>query len=75
MNKRTQLLVKLVRDGMYVVDEQAVAEAILLRGAARRLVPGITFPGETKPKVRSFRRAEHARSFRLADARRRTPLH
>ncbi len=75
MNKRTHLLMQLVRDGMYEVDERAVAEALLLRRAARRMLPGVTFPGEVRPMIRSFRRAEHSRSFRLADARRRTPRH
>lgn len=75
MNNRTQLLAKLVRDGIYVVDGRAVAEAMMVRRTARRTLPGITFPGESKRLVRSFRRAEHARSFRLAEIRRRTPAH
>jgi len=75
MTHRTQLLAKLIREGIYVVDEQAVAEAIVLRSVVCRSMPQITFRSDVRSTVRSFRRAEHSRSFRLANERRRTPQH
>lgn len=46
MNARTQVLKQLVRDGQYVVDPDAVAEAIIARALARRVLPDVSFGGE-----------------------------
>ena len=75
MNKRTQLLQQLISEGIYVVDEAAVAESMMLRAAARRAIPGLEFSVSMRPPVRSFRRADNARSFRLIDGRSRNGLH
>jgi hypothetical protein len=77
MNARTKLLKELVRDAHYVVDERAIAEAILVRAAARRVLPDVTFRSSTPrlPQVRSFRPHRGARSFRLTRAERRRPGH
>lgn len=71
MNPRAKLLRDLVRDGLYVVDEAAVAEAIVVRRAARRSLPDVSLRSATRPpghRVRSFRPDPQARSFRLAAA-------
>lgn len=73
MNPRAKLLGDLVREGLYVVDEAAVAEAIVARRAARRTLPDVTLRSATRPpahRVRSFRPDPEARSFRLAARRR-----
>jgi hypothetical protein len=77
MNARTKLLKELVRDAHYVVDERAIAEAILVRAAAQRVLPDVTFRSSTPrlPQVRSFRPHRGARSFRLTRAERRRPGH
>ena len=63
---RTKLIRDLIRESHYVVDEDAVAEAIMLRARARRVVPHVTFRNTTPAlPVRSFRRHRAARSFRL----------
>ena len=66
MNARTALLKRLVDDGHYPIDEAAIAEAIVVRSMARRVLPGVVFRLPTpKPAVRSFRPHRGARSFRL----------
>lgn len=68
--RRTQLIRQLVLDSQYVVDEAALADAIIARGTARRLVGGIAFRNDVRrPRVRSFRRTTQARSFRPPDSR------
>ena len=71
-------------DSNYVVDPEAVANAIIVRALARTQIPGTKFrndPGErdgkgagvaisTRVEVRSFRPARGARSFRLTAPRR-----
>ena len=76
MNPRVQVLKQLVSDGHYVVDEGAVAEAVVLRASARRMLPDVTFRSAPQGalQVRSFRPHRGARSFRLTRAARR-PLH
>ena len=70
MSPRPHLLAQLVRDSHYVVDERAVAEAIVMRTLARRLVPDFAFRSCVKPlQIRSFRCHTSARSFRLARSR------
>ncbi len=71
MSPRPNLLAQLVRDSHYVVDERAVAEAIVMRALARRVLPDVAFRSECPPApvVRSFRCHRDVRSFRLARAR------
>ena len=67
MNARTSALGRVLRDSLYVVDETAVAEAMLMRARTRWVVPEVTFRSENRgPVVRSFRRDANARSFKLA---------
>jgi hypothetical protein len=57
---------------MYVVDERAVARAIIDRAAVRMSVADSSFanaPSLSSTEVRSFRRAPRARSFRLPSSR------
>jgi hypothetical protein len=71
MSPRRNLLAQLVRDSHYVVDERAVAEAIVMRALARRVVPELAFRSSEPPQpaVRSFRCHRDVRSFRLSRAR------
>jgi len=72
MSSRAALLKQLVDDGSYPLDEAAIAEAIVVRAMARRVVPDIAFHRpQPKPRVRSFRHHSGARSFRLARPERR----
>jgi hypothetical protein len=72
MTARAALLKQLVDDGSYPLDEAAIAEAIVVRAMARRVVPDLVFHSpQPKPPVRSFRHHSGARSFRLARAQRR----
>ncbi len=74
MTARTKLLKELVRDAHYVVDERAIAEAILVRSMARRVLPDVSFRSTPHlPQVRSFRPHRGARSFRLTRGERRPP--
>ena len=67
MNARTALLKQLVESESYPIDEAAIAEAIVVRSMARRLVPDLAFRIPPAPAaVRSFRPHRGARSFRLA---------
>lgn len=62
-----RILKQLMRDSLYVVDERAIAEAILLRAGVRQLIGEHSFRSDLRgPQVRSFRRDPRARSFRLA---------
>ncbi len=76
MNPRVRLLKELVGDGLYVVDDAAVADAVLLRSQTRHMLPEVTFRGTLRPEpeVRSFRPHRGVRSFRLIRAERR-PVH
>ena len=72
MNARIATIKKLVADGVYPIDANVVAEAIVVRSKARRLLPDVTLRAEPcKPEVRSFRPHRGARSFRLVRAQRR----
>jgi hypothetical protein len=63
--QRAQLIRKLVLDSQYVVDEDLVATAIVVRARVRRLVADAAFRNECRePRVRSFRPTKQARSFR-----------
>jgi hypothetical protein len=72
MNARTAVLKQLVAESSYPIDEAAIAEAIVARSIARRLIPDLTFRimAAPRPHVRSFRPHRGARSFRLTRARR-----
>ena len=76
MNPRVQVLKQLVTDGHYVIDEVAVAEAVVLRARARRMLPDVTFRSAPSgaSQVRSFRPLDRAQSFRLTRGERR-PQH
>ena len=43
MTPRAKAIRKLVDEGQYVIDEAAVAEAIIVRSVALRLLPEVTF--------------------------------
>ena len=76
MNPRVKLLKELVNDELYVIDEVAVANAVLLRSMTRHMLPEVTFRGTPRPTpgVRSFRPHRGAKSFKLTRAQRR-PAH
>lgn len=76
MNSRVKLLKELVSDGMYVVDDAAVADAVLLRAQTRHMLPDVAFRGTPRPEpeVRSFRPHRGVKSFRLTRSERR-PVH
>jgi hypothetical protein len=65
---RARVLRELIRDSLYVVDERAVAGAIVARAVTRQLVAEPTFRSDGRgPQARSFRRDPRARSFRLSN--------
>lgn len=75
MTARTALLKQLIADGTYPLDDAAIAEAIVVRAAARRAVPDVAFRcsgHQVKQQIRSFRPHRGARSFRLVRAQRRS---
>jgi hypothetical protein len=75
MTARTALLKQLIADGTYPIDDAAIAEAIVVRAAARRAVPEVAFrcsSHQVKQQIRSFRPHRGARSFRLVRAQRRS---
>jgi hypothetical protein len=76
MNPRVKLLKELVNSELYVVDDAAVADAVLLRSMTRHVLPDVAFRGTPRPEpeVRSFRPHRGAKSFRLTRSERR-PLH
>jgi hypothetical protein len=71
MNPRVATIKQLVADGAYPIDEAAIADAIVVRSMARRLLPDVAFRVVPRKPVRSFRHHRGARSFRLARAERR----
>ncbi len=73
MNSRVETLKQLVADSTYPIDEAMIAEAILVRTLAQRVVPDLALrcaPQELE--VRSFRAHRGARSFRLVRSERRS---
>ncbi len=69
MRRRIQLLQQLIRESQYAVDDALVANAIVARAMARRLVPEVAFRNDTRaPQVQSFRPSRNARSFRPCNA-------
>jgi hypothetical protein len=75
MTPRAKAIRKLVDEGQYVIDEAAVAEAIIVRSVALRLLPEVTFrtAASRETPVRSFRPHRGVRSFRLSRPQRRPP--
>ena len=73
MNPRVKLLKELVNDELYVIDEAAVADAVMLRSMTRHMLPEVTFRGTPRPapQVRSFRPHRGVKSFKLTRAQRR----
>jgi len=67
MNPRVKLLKDLVESELYVIDDLAVADAVLMRSMARHTLPDVAFRAGLRPetKVRSFRPHRGAKSFRL----------
>ena len=66
MESRVRTIQQVIRESMYVVDERAVADAIMLRAMARVMIAEPSFRSELRgPVGRSFRRDRDARSFRL----------
>jgi len=66
MQSRTTTLRELVHRSLYVVDEHAVAGALVARATIKYTVPQQRFRSEQRlAPVRSFRRERTARSFRL----------
>ena len=76
MNPRVKVLKQLVSGGHFVIDEAAVAEAMILRSMVLQMLPDVTFRStpQSAPQVRSFRPHRGTRSFRLSRAVRR-PQH
>lgn len=76
MNQRVRLLKELVADGMYAVDDVAIADAVLLRSMTRHTLPDVAFRGSRRSalEVRSFRPHRGVKSFRLTRSERR-PMH
>lgn len=73
MTEAQRNLRRLIGEGMYVVDPEAVAGAIVSRACVRSTVARTGFHSDVQaPPVRSFRRDPSARSFRL---QRSAPLH
>jgi hypothetical protein len=68
VDSRVRLLKQMVAESLYVVDERAVADAILTRAQLRQAVAAPELRGGVRrrsPRVRSFRRSRAVRSFRL----------
>jgi hypothetical protein len=72
MQSRITTLRELVHGSLYVVDESAVARALMARALVKDTWPEQQFRSEQRwAPVKSFRRERGARSFRLCA---RTPL-
>lgn len=68
VEKRVRVLQEMVAGSLYVVDEQAVARAILARAELGRAVAAPELRSTRSGRiVRSFRRTRNARSFRLTN--------
>ena len=71
MTARVRVLKQLIRESLYVIDEPLVADAIVLRMHARETLPELSLRSDARgPQIRSFRRHDDARSFRLTGAAR-----
>jgi hypothetical protein len=66
MQSRITTLRELVHGSLYVVDESAVARALVARALVKYALPEQQFRSEQRwAPVKSFRRERGARSFRL----------
>ncbi len=71
MDSRVRVLKELISSSLYVADDFDVAEAIMLRAMAKRVIAEPSFRSECRlMPPRSFRRDRDARSFRLAGSSR-----
>jgi hypothetical protein len=71
MTARAKVLQQLIRESLYVIDEHLVADAIVLRMHAHQTLPELSLRSDARgPQIRSFRRHDDARSFRLTGAAR-----
>lgn len=63
-NPRVNVLRQLVADGHYAAGEAAIAEAMMVRSTALRMLPDVSFrcAPSTAVQVRSFRPHRGARS-------------
>jgi hypothetical protein len=69
MTARVKVLKQLIRESLYVIDAHPVADAIVLRMHARDTLPELSLRSDARgPQIRSFRRHDAARSFRLTGA-------
>jgi len=50
MNPRVKLLKEMVSDDLYVIDDAAVADAVLLRSMMRHMLPDVTFRSTPRPE-------------------------
>jgi hypothetical protein len=67
VERRVRILKEMVASDLYVVDERAVADAILARAAVRQAVAVSELRAEQRlRRIKSFRRTREARSFRLS---------
>jgi hypothetical protein len=74
--QRVPVLRELLAESMYVVDEERIAEAILVRARARGTLPDLPLRADCDDRAaRSFRLEQQARSFRLSSAARRELPH
>ena len=72
MTARVKVLKQLIRESLYIIDERLVADAIMLRMHAGETLPEFSLRTYARgPQIRSFRRHDDARSFRLTAASRR----
>jgi hypothetical protein len=66
---RVRVIKEVVHKSLYVVDERAVADAIVLRAMAKLVIAEPCFRTEPRElQVRSFRPNRDARSFRLCSS-------
>jgi hypothetical protein len=66
VQKRVRLLKQMVDESLYVVDEMAVANAVIARAMVRQAVAAPELRGERREvPIRSFRRTRSVRSFRI----------
>lgn len=71
MTRRGNVIRELLGESLYVIDEGAIAEAMVMRATARFVVPELAFRTDDRgPQIRSFRVHRDARSFRLSSSRR-----
>jgi hypothetical protein len=76
MESRVRVLKQLVRDSMYVVDERAVAEAIVARAQVGQLVAEQSFRSRGRERrLRSFARDRDRRSRGGSPARATYAIH